>query len=109
MVNLLISFNFLFFNNPIFSKENLQITVFPDTLKIVSDGVNNRVVIDSLIYYPGSPDSTLSGISGKIEQTGNANLVKIRQGAKHADSTITNQNVTIKQTGKNNTVKINSQ
>jgi hypothetical protein len=80
----------------------------PDTLKIVSQGINNSVVIDSVRISTSATDSVCTNVNGNIIQEGKQNLVQINTG-KNPLSQKSKSTVIIKQTGKNNSVKINSQ
>jgi hypothetical protein len=85
---------------------NLPVFTQPDTVKVISVGVNNRVVIDSICLGAFLNDTISSPVKGEITQTGENNQVEISTG--NTTPKQIKQEVTIKQTGKNNSVKINS-
>lgn len=72
-----------------------------DTLQLISLGINNKVVIDSISIE--FSDSISPALNGEILQSGKNNSIEIN---KHNSI---QQQVIIRQTGKNNKVKINSQ
>ena len=96
-----------------------EIPVKTDTLKIVSSGTNNQVIIDSCQVSPGMLKNDSLSLSGQILQRGQNNNVEIstKREAPNNNKRITNskkpetrnpKHVTITQTGKNNSIKINS-
>ena len=108
---------------------NLPAFSDPDTVKVITAGTNNLVVIDSLRLHETANDTFLiNSLQGEIIQTGQNNSVEINSGGEASSSksqiTSTNQTdetcnqkpgtcnvepatIKIKQTGKNNSVKIN--
>jgi hypothetical protein len=85
---------------------NLPVFTQLDTVKVISVGVNNRVVIDSLYLGTSLNDTLPTSVEGEISQIGENNRVEINT----CDTILKQikQEVTIKQTGRNNSVKINS-
>ena len=92
-----------------------------DTIVAYSYGVNNKVVLDSILLKDSLNRSILSTVKGEIIQVGHNNSVDITTGDKTPNSkkqvsnkkSITERNkntstINITQTGKNNSVKINS-
>jgi hypothetical protein len=83
----------------------LPLYIFPqsDTLKIVSVGENNSIVVDSIQANLCTKDSLTLSTLGEITQTGKNNTIEIGNNKLN-----TKQKISITQTGKNNKVKINS-
>lgn len=80
-----------------------------DSVKILSAGTGNSIMVDSLQLTPNPSDTVISAnVRGTITQTGSRNIVEINSG-KTLKSKKTKSIVKINQTGNNNKVKINSQ
>ena len=80
-----------------------------DSVKILSAGTGNLVMVDSLQQISHPAATVIStNVKGTITQTGNRNRVEINSG-KTVKSKKTKSIVKINQTGNNNKVKINSQ
>lgn len=93
---------FLFFSLVVYAQED------PDTLKVVSIGINNQITIDSTNFNRVMQDSIPHGVVGQISQNGEANSIEINTGKQSGPTEKSKQNITITQSGKNNSVKINS-
>lgn len=102
MLNLVLICVIGIINPEIFTQEvSLNNYTKEDTLQLISFGINNKVVIDSISIE--FSDSIPPALNGEILQSGKNNSIKIN---KHNSI---QQQVIIRQTGKNNKVKINSQ
>lgn len=80
-----------------------------DSLKIVSTGTENSIIVDSVPLLPHAATTVISkNVRGTITQTGTQNKVEINSRADTV-SRNTKSTIVVKQAGKNNSAKINSE
>lgn len=85
-----------------------DISIKTDTLKIVSSGTNNQIIIDFCQVDSGTLKSDPLPVFGQIKQLGTSNQVEIFPSSTDTLPGINQnkQHIRITQTGKNNRVKI---
>jgi hypothetical protein len=80
-----------------------------DSVKILSSGTGNLVMVDSLMLLTNYADTVVSSsVRGTITQTDRQNSAEIKSGKTGKDKK-PKSTIKINQTGNNNKVKINSQ
>jgi hypothetical protein len=81
----------------------------PDSVKILSSGTGNLIMVDSLMLLTNYADTVVSSsVRGTITQTGRQNSAEIKSGKTGKDKK-TKSTIKINQKGNSNKVKINSQ